>query len=169
MMRKKWIYFLIVLQVLILSGIAVSHYLTLKIGEQVVLKTEPIDPRDLFYGDYVTLNYEISTLSQNLLENEDIEQRETVYVVLQKAGDVHEAKSVHHSKPDVTNDEIVLKGKVRWVDEYSNILTVDYGIERFYVEEGTGKTIEDERPDKIVVRIAPWGNVVIEELLSNDS
>ncbi|WP_408009648.1 GDYXXLXY domain-containing protein [Pseudalkalibacillus sp. A8] len=167
-MRKKWLYVLVALQVLILIGIAATHYMTLKFGEQVVLKTEPIDPRDIFYGDYVTLNYDISTLSLDLLQDEGIDEREMVYVLLQKSGEVHEASSVHSQKPKVENGEIVLNGKVRWVDDYSDILMIDYGIERFYVEEGTGKVLEDERPDKIVVRVAPWGNVVIEELLSTE-
>ncbi|MCF6411167.1 GDYXXLXY domain-containing protein [Pseudalkalibacillus salsuginis] len=167
-MRKKWLYILIALQVLFLIGIAATHYMTLKFGEQVVLKTEPIDPRDIFYGDYVTLNYDISTLSLDLLQDDGIDERERVYVILHKSGDVHEAKSVHSQKPKTEHGEIVLKGKVRWVDDYSGIVMIDYGIERFYVEEGTGKALEDERPDKISVRVSPWGNVVIKELLSNE-
>lgn len=37
-------------------------------GTQVILRTEPVDPRSLLRGDYVILDYEIDDISANELE-----------------------------------------------------------------------------------------------------
>jgi uncharacterized membrane-anchored protein len=36
----------------------------------VTLQTEPVDPRDLFRGDYVTLSYDISRLPAGALKDQ---------------------------------------------------------------------------------------------------
>lgn len=168
-MKKKMFYMLIALQVLILVGIAASHYVTLHYGERIILKTEPIDPRDLFHGDYVTLNYDISRISMSLWKDEEIpEHNETVYVVLKEADSYYEATSVHSKKPDTNNGEVILKGIVKGVHEQMGEFFLNYGIERYYVEEGSGKEIEKVRPEKVSVRISPWGQVTIEDLVYED-
>ncbi|MCF6136297.1 GDYXXLXY domain-containing protein [Pseudalkalibacillus berkeleyi] len=170
MMKRKWFYMLIALQVMILVGIAGSNYVTLHYGERIVLKTEPIDPRDLFHGDYVTLNYDISRIPLASWIDEEIpEHNEKVYVVLKEADSIYKVKNVHASKPNVQDGEVVLKGIVKGVHEQMGELFLNYGIERYYVEEGSGKGIENNRPDKVSIRIAPWGQVTIEDLIyTND-
>ncbi|MGC4548846.1 GDYXXLXY domain-containing protein, partial [Escherichia coli] len=39
----------------------------LETGREIVLPIRPVDPRDLFRGDYARLSYEISTLDSSLL------------------------------------------------------------------------------------------------------
>jgi uncharacterized membrane-anchored protein len=47
----------------ILAGMLVSHAYPLWVGQEIVLRVvQPIDPRDLFRGDYVILSYRISQL-----------------------------------------------------------------------------------------------------------
>lgn len=47
----------------ILAGMLVSHAYPLWVGQEIVLRVvRPIDPRDLFRGDYVILSYRISQL-----------------------------------------------------------------------------------------------------------
>ena len=46
----------------ILGGMVAINEHTLRTGREIVLKTVPVDPRDLFRGDYVTLRYDISRL-----------------------------------------------------------------------------------------------------------
>jgi len=79
---------LVSLQVLLLAGIIFSHHYWLENGELIRLRTEPVDPRDLFRGDYVRLSYEISTLDLDRLDGDDIfERNENVYVVLRRDAD----------------------------------------------------------------------------------
>ncbi|WLD94183.1 GDYXXLXY domain-containing protein [Alkalihalobacillus sp. AL-G] len=167
MKRNSLFFVLIVFQIVALLTIAGSNYATLQYGERLLLKTEPIDPRDLFHGDYVILNYDISSLSLSLWEGEDkFESREKVYVVLQKKDKYYDAIGIYPDKPDVDDGKVVLKGKAQY--EHAGTVFIDYGIERYYVEEGTGKSIEKQRElTDVVVRVAPWGQVAIEALVIN--
>ncbi len=54
---KKTFYLIVVFWLLIFSGFIAYKEYTLRTGTEVILKTMPVDPRDLFRGDYVTLNY----------------------------------------------------------------------------------------------------------------
>ena len=59
-------------------------------GTEVVLKTEPVDPRDLLRGDYVTLGYSISNFPATEIEGEAnarVEESSPVYVALKKGAD----------------------------------------------------------------------------------
>jgi uncharacterized membrane-anchored protein len=46
----------------VLSGMLVLHAWPLWTGEPIYLRVRPVDPRDLFRGDYVTLGYDVDTL-----------------------------------------------------------------------------------------------------------
>lgn len=67
------------------SGFILYKEYTLRTGTEVILKTEPVDPRDLFRGDYVVLNYEISTLDLEEIPVEDpyFEYNDRIYLVLE--------------------------------------------------------------------------------------
>jgi uncharacterized membrane-anchored protein len=60
-MRIKFI-IIVCLQVLLLFGIIAYREYWIATGDKVVLKTTPVDPRDIFRGDYVNLTYEITNL-----------------------------------------------------------------------------------------------------------
>ena len=49
-----------VFQIVLLAVMTTIHAAPLIVGDTIMLKVEPIDPRDLFRGDYVTLAYAIS-------------------------------------------------------------------------------------------------------------
>jgi uncharacterized membrane-anchored protein len=60
-MEKKRIFIGIgIFWVLIIGGFIGFKEFTLRTGEEVLLKTLPVDPRDLFRGDYVILRYDVS-------------------------------------------------------------------------------------------------------------
>jgi len=61
-MRTKLIIAAILIQFLVLGWMACEREWIVRNGPTVWLRTAPIDPRDLFRGDYVTLGYEISTI-----------------------------------------------------------------------------------------------------------
>lgn len=165
---KKWTFMAVVfLQVLFLCGLAASYYAIDVYGEEIVLETAPIDPRDIFYGDYVILNYEISTMARDQVEgNWEDAKGSIIYVVLQPQADgVYALKQAYlNDKPEQSQNEIVLRGKVAYV--YGDELRVNYGLERYYVPEGTGKEIEEQREGmKVKVQVAPWGNAKVSELI----
>lgn len=86
-MRVKFIA-LVLLQALLLAGIAGYRQWWVATGTRVLLRTEPVDPRDLFRGDYVQLTYGITNLDIDQLgAREDFRRNERVYVLLQREAD----------------------------------------------------------------------------------
>jgi uncharacterized membrane-anchored protein len=99
-MRSKFI-LLVLLQVVLLIGIVAYRQYWVASGEKILLKTAPVDPRDIFRGDYINLRYEISTLDLNELGvKESFKNNEKVYVILEKNPDTtFSAKSVSRTLP----------------------------------------------------------------------
>lgn len=153
--KMFWISLLIPL--LVLSSMLIKPVNTMVNGKQITLATIPVDPRDLFYGDYVILDLEIEEIDISLLEasmKKKLEQSAyhqnlTVYVSLKKEENgIYQAVSVSEDKPD----GLFVKGKMSpyimdnsWDEESvsKQTVSIEYGINRFYVEEGTGLELED--------------------------
>ena len=85
-MNKKIFLGIGILWIIIILGFVAFKEFTLKTGEEVMLKTMPIDPRDLFRGDYVILSYEIGNLDIGSLPTNSTNFRvnDQVYVALIK-------------------------------------------------------------------------------------
>jgi uncharacterized membrane-anchored protein len=147
----------------------------LKNGVEVVLKTEPVDPRDLLRGDYVTLGYAISNFPATEIEgdvNARAEESSPIYVALKNGVDGIWVKSRASVTPitDLKPDEVLIAGRARYsfTPKTSDNIRVDYGIERFYVPEGEGKVIETERNERridAVIMINAKGRAQIKRLL----
>jgi uncharacterized membrane-anchored protein len=132
-------------------------------GKLVLLETRPVDPRDLLRGDYVTLNYKISDVELSLFSpalTNGLAPGETVYVALEPHGQFHEVvlASTHRITP--AEGQVVLKGHSRswWNNAAQTTQHLDYGLERYYVREGTGNprgkiTVQAAVPDSGQARI----------------
>jgi uncharacterized membrane-anchored protein len=164
--RKPVLFFvLLLLQVLFLSGMAASYYAIDSLGKEIRLKMVPVDPRDIFYGDYVQLSYEISSLPWTIWKGtEHPNTGETVYVVLHRSGAYDHAVAVYPTKPHLKEGETVLPARVREWGQGEQLNLV-YGFERYYVEENTGKAIQERRDQAAVtVKLAPWGQTKVTAL-----
>jgi uncharacterized membrane-anchored protein len=165
--RTKLLAALALAQALFLIGIAGSSYAAVRFGQEVRIRTAPVDPRDMVYGDYVVLNYEISRLDASLWKDAGSipERGEPVYVVLVKepAG-VYEAAGVYRTRPRTgVGGGIVLKGRVD--DRYDNTIRVRYGLEKYYVAERQGQELERKAGTMVaIVNVAPWGQAVLSGL-----
>lgn len=166
---KPLLVVVVLLQALFLLTMAGSYHLAHAWGEEIRLKTMPVDPRDLFYGDYVTLGYEISTIPIELIDDLDASGNfhisdlggKRIYVLLTEEYGLYRVERAYLDRRNVPKDSWpVLRGQIRagWNDE----TRIDYGLERYYVPEGTGSELERRR-DHIVMRIkiAPWGQALI--------
>lgn len=167
-MSMKWrAALVIVLQITALLGMIGMKQWTLDTGTPVELETVPVDPRSLFSGDYVRLNYTISNLKLEQLEGDkDFKRHDSAYVVLQSGTPYAMPVSVHRTLPSVASGQVVIKGEVKYINDSfwnpqtrqsENIknMSVHYGIENYYVQEGTGRALE--RPaanEKVTVRVA---------------
>lgn len=155
----------VALQFLILFGVIGFKQYTVVTGETVLLKTEPIDPRSLFRGDYVSLRYTISRLDTGALAGDDFfGYRAAVYVELAREESGYwRAVAVYDDRRDVEDGHALIKGRLQDDARFgsSSDLSVDYGIEEVFVPEGSGRAIETSQAELAVeVRVDRFGNAV---------
>jgi uncharacterized membrane-anchored protein len=153
---------------IIIIGFIATKEFTLRTGKEVLLKTVPVDPRDLFRGDYVILHYEISRLDLNniVADYTDFKIGDKVYVILKKENGYGVASKIFMNSPK--DGELFLKGVVKNVRDKR--LSVEYGIESYFVPEGKGREIERIREGKkleVKVSIDRFGNAAIRSLLTD--
>lgn len=141
---------LVAIQLVLVAGLFGVRGFTVLTGEEIVLETQPVDPRDLFRGDYATLGYEISRLPA---PSDDWEGGDRVYVLLEKQGTYHQAVSIHHDRPAASGDQVCIEGQVRWVGptpepgSQGSQLNIEYGIESYFIPEGAGDPPRDAKID----------------------
>lgn len=163
----------------------------LRDGKEVLLKVEPVDPRDLLRGDYVRLGYDISRIEvekiANLPHGELTTVEGPVVVRLKRDADGYwRAASAWLGGAAATpapGEEVDLLGQISsgWSLTPGSTIGVDYGIERFYVPEGEGLAIEEEmrkrnsgaepelRSFGIKVAVARDGSGQIKALMDGDT
>jgi uncharacterized membrane-anchored protein len=161
---KKMFIFIGVFWILIFGGFIGFKEYTLRTGQEVLLKTLPVDPRDLFRGDYVILTYDINTIDTNTLSYDvsDFKIHDTVYAILDIDDDtIGTLSALEKKKP---SENIFIKGRVTNI--FQNTLHIEYGIESYFVEEGKGRNIE-RNLGEIYTKIAVdnFGNAVIRSLV----
>ncbi|MBO8163240.1 MAG: GDYXXLXY domain-containing protein [Brevibacillus sp.] len=168
---KKRFALLVLLQVVLLLSVAGKYYWIVATGQTVTLKTAPIDPRDLFYGDYVQLGFDVNRLDLANIRHDLVGplHDEQVYVVLEKRGNAwHEAVGVFRSKPELTEGQAMLRGHLHYYngDGWRQTVRIEYGIERYYVPEKTGRDIEQagEQPWFAELRVSSSGEAVLSRL-----
>ena len=163
-----------------LAMVVESRARILRSGTEVRLRTVPVDPRDLFRGDYVVLNYAISTVS-DVKSERAIRRGDTIYVTLARDPDgFARASAASMNRPAVNGSDVVIAGRVVstsvcGVNEAGdfdcstgrNRLRVAYGLESYFVPQGSGKAIEttDKARIEIVAAVSASGEAAIKRLL----
>jgi uncharacterized membrane-anchored protein len=142
----------------------------LSTGREVVLEVIPVDPRSLFQGDYVALGYDITRVP---VSEGKVRSGATVYVTLQKAGDRWHLLTASTKKPEnLPPDQVAIKGNVVYASAPTSTApgqaTVHYGIEDFFVPEGTGLELEKlvgQKKLDALIAIDEAGNAGIKGLM----
>jgi uncharacterized membrane-anchored protein len=149
-------------------------------GTEVKLLARPIDPRDLLRGDYVVLSYAISVLPAGELKGRRSDgRRPVIYVKLApNAEGYYDAVSVHDDRVPVTGREVLIQGHVTSgtgcggsASAFCDRLTINYGIERYFVPEGHGREIEKERNEgriAVIAAVTATGRAAVKRLLLDD-
>ncbi|MCB1520880.1 MAG: GDYXXLXY domain-containing protein [Hyphomicrobiaceae bacterium] len=130
-------------------------------GREIALDVVPVDPRSLFRGDYVILSYEMSRIPAATLP-QDIRTGDRVLIALaQRDGAWVVTGAGTPAKPPAAASApgaVSIAGHVqhRTHDAWpSGNLVVRYGIESFFVPEGTGKEIEGNvAARKVIAHVA---------------
>ena len=112
------------------------------VGKVITLETERVDPRDLLRGDYLILNYKISNVPTNLFSptvTTDLPGSTKVYVALEPRGDFYAVARASTNQFEPSGTQVLLKATRTWGGwGGTNAVHVEYGLERYYVREGTG-------------------------------
>jgi uncharacterized membrane-anchored protein len=151
-MRAKLLYALMGLQ--IFGLVLLYGYQQSGLGYPVyMLRTAPVDPRDLLRGDYIILGYEISRLPEKYKDDELPE--DYVYVQLKRDGDFWTMGEVTSWEPDDGTPFLQARREGR---------RLVYDLEKYFVPEGKGNP-----PGKMTVEIAvrPDGKAQIKQLYSD--
>jgi uncharacterized membrane-anchored protein len=178
---KVKFFLLIGWQILLLAGLLVPKLVVLATGTTVVLKTVPVDPRELFRGDYVVLSYDISELDlkrvPHRLPNGLLKRGASLYTVLIPASReprkpwstaaVLARRPTADELAEYSPEALFLRGTVLRHEPHR--LRVEYGIESYFVPEGRGRELEVARGGTLTVevKVDSGGRAVIERVLLN--
>lgn len=174
---------ILVIQAAALGWMVYERAELLRTGTEVRLAVVPIDPRDLFRGDYVTLTYDISLLRPQMIGGDaEFEPNDPIWVTLDTslAGPA-QPQGVFRHRPPTLPDQAVIRGRVERVfsgapplddpdvcPDPCTTLEVDYGISQYFVPEGEGRSLETLRNDSrvsVVAAVDSRGKAAIKQLL----
>jgi uncharacterized membrane-anchored protein len=162
-----------------LGAIIFERVHMLNSGREVVLQVEPVDPRDFFRGDYVTLSY--GGLTQIVVpETSDwagVKGGQPVYVALAVAPDGRAtAKSIHATLEAARKaSPLVIRGQIDWTSSRQDgdkpretVVRARYGIESYFVPEGEGRALEAARNARrleMLIAVGDDGEAAIKGLI----
>ena len=174
-----------ILAALLLCGLILAMVMQraaiLRDGKEVRLQVVPVDPRDLFRGDFVILDYRIGTVDAATGTNNAFKRGQKVFVTL-RPDETGKARAVAISaeQPTLSGSDLVIAGLVsspstcplsetgtRDCKAGSRAVGVRYGLESYFVPQGEGKGIErtEKARLEVVAAVAPSGQAAIKRLL----
>lgn len=175
MKGKSWLSPLLIglaitFQIGVVASMAISREWILATGKPYLFQTAPVDPRDIFRGDYVSLSYRFSRVPASMID-EDIRQsglRKGQKVYLWIGTDINGVAQGERLSATPPRDRPYLTGRstTDWPSRYYRRQTpeqrrkaslwpvsVKYGIEQYYVEQGSGRAIEKMRGSRTTFQV----------------
>lgn len=141
-MKRNLFILVLALQSAWLLGTVAVQERALSSGKVVTLETERVDPRDLLRGDFLILNYKISDLPVNLFSppvSPDLPGGTKVYVALEPRGDFFVVARASTNQFEASGNQVLLQANRTWGGwNGTNMVHVEYGLERYFVREGSG-------------------------------
>ena len=162
--NKKVLGGILGLIILVFGGFVIVNEFTLVTGEDVFLKTLPVDPRDLLRGDYVILSYAIEREPsiQTFISQNKLQEGDEFYIALTLDNDKMAGfEQVSIRKPDKI---LSIKAKVgkKILDQ---TYAIETGIGKYFVPEGRGHEVERWRGNlDVLVSIDAFGVAKIKDL-----
>jgi len=151
LMNRYVIWFVIALQLGALGFIAGKREWIRFNGEVVYLRTAPVDPRDLFRGDYVQLEYDLAFPSREIMDKYFNENKITADSRLKQQTVYLWLNSSRQRAPELVQLSLVeplegpfMKAQIGG-NEWSQRAPIQLGIEKYFVEQGAGLALEEKR------------------------
>lgn len=183
MKNKSLIYLVVFFQVLVLGGMFAKAFYPVMVGTPIKLKVLPIDPRDLFRGNYVNLGYDFSRIDLDSIQN-DIDSAALatltygdelfVELALDSTNEFYETVGIWKDPSKKSNPKNVLLKGTRQKDTFSfwstgdNTISVTAGIESFFTNKEKALSLEKKmRPNWLFnpnrVEYVVWSEVYVTE------
>lgn len=151
-MSRQWITRGLLATLLLQLGVLTVEYLNsvypLWTGQEIRLETVPVDPRSLFRGNYVRLNYEISEIDRpEAAKAEGLRWNEIVYVKLKPGkNDVHVFDGASLTQPETG---LFIRGRLQspFVNQAEQTYRLRYGIEALFAPKEKALALEDQLRD----------------------
>lgn len=154
----------IVLQLAVLIGMTMMAAMPQWTGQEVRIKTVPVDPRSLFRGNYARLRYDLSRVRPNSIpEYKKLRHGEMVYAVLEVSGNqLYRLKEFVIERP---NSGVYIRGRIDrpvFIEEVEWV-QVKYGIEAFFAPKEKALALEHELRDGgiAVLMVSPGGKALL--------
>lgn len=183
-MALKWrIVVIALLQTCALAAILADRATILASQREIVLATEPVDPRDLFRGDFVTLNYTASQIDVATVGGDNVfDKGQDAYVVFAESDHLWQPVAIYRHRlasKARASGEVMVKARVinsyltdpdhpeKPCPEGCETEVLSYGVESYFVPEGSGAELEDARNDaglEIVIAVRSDGRAAIKAL-----
>jgi len=136
----------LIFQLSVLSVEYLGSVLPIWTGKEVILKTQPVDPRSLFRGNFVRLNYEINRITTE--PGEAFKIGSPIYVSLTEREGIWLFDTLNSAKP---HQGTYIRGRVRRND--SGTVRIEYGIEAFFMPKEKALKVQNEMGGQAQVRV----------------
>ncbi|MBR9864907.1 MAG: GDYXXLXY domain-containing protein [Rhodobacteraceae bacterium] len=156
------------LQTGVLAKIITDRAAALQSGQEVLLETGFIDPRDLFRGHYAVLNLQISRIDRNdVTLHGRFTWNDPVYVALDTSGPFARPVSLHDAYP-ADFDGPVIKGNALFTSDSTNqALRIDFPFNRFFAPLDRALELENLRREQklgVILALSKDGSGMIKGL-----
>lgn len=153
----------VIAQLCVLVGMVVKAAMPLWVGDEILVKTVPVDPRSLFRGNYARLNYEIGRLPESALSDyPTLRKGEVVYISLRQGED----GLFHYADASLNTPAtgVFLRGRIT---DSSPSYRVKYGIEAYFAPKEKALKLEhDLRGGGVaVLMVSDTGQVALQNVL----
>ncbi len=173
--RSRLVILLVLLQLVVLAAMAGKREYIRAFGQEVFLRTAPIDPRDPFRGDFVRLSYPFSTVAtqqiRTSIDTKTLPKDQPVFALLTPGAQGLYAFDYLTTAPPTHGTFIRGRVEYDWRSPRGGNLAVRYGIEQLFVQQGEGRAIETRRglrgglqvPMEVRVALGNDGTAVIKD------
>ncbi|MEM7586916.1 MAG: GDYXXLXY domain-containing protein [Acidobacteriota bacterium] len=155
-------------QLAYLGSLAVDRERLLNSETHIHLRTAPVDPRDPFRGDYVTLRYDLNAVAADALRGDLAAHRDhkgrPAYATLERYPGSQDLYRLRHLTDQPPDDGLFVAGKLRrgWRRPAGGV-AVSYDIEKLFVEQGKGLEIEERRGSRDGLQVPMEVEIALDE------
>lgn len=170
---------LALLSTIFLLGMIGNEQVRRTMGEEIVLRTRPVDPRDLMRGDYVALEYEVERVRvadlPTAVDSKGWRKDDDLFLALRKDefGEWR-AYSLTREKPTRQDGETILRATYVRAEGFGDAqktpteVLLDIGADRYFSDKKGAKALEDmareQGPLDVILSVGADGRAVIKGL-----